>query len=277
MMSSQGVVGLRDWQLGGNNPFFLIAGPCVIESQQHCLDLAGRLKEITDSLDIPFIFKASFDKANRTSMHSYRGPGLEKGLEILRVVRQSLDVPVLSDVHRSDQVEAAAEVLDVLQIPAFLSRQTDLVVSAAASRRVVNLKKGPFLAPWDVEHVVDKARSAGAQRVMVTERGVSFGYNTLVVDFRSLPIMRAMGIPVVFDASHSLQLPGGLGGRSGGQPEHIPCLARAAVAVGVDGLFVEVHDRPEEALSDGPIALPLQQVQETLQTLKEIDRLVKGC
>ena len=209
MMSSQGVVGLRDWQLGGNNPFFLIAGPCVIESQQHCLDLAARLKEITDSLDIPFIFKASFDKANRTSMHFYRGPGLEKGLEILRVVRQSLDVPVLSDVHRSDQVEAAAEVLDVLQIPAFLSRQTDLVVSADASRRVVNLKKGPFLAPWDVEHVVDKARSAGAQRVMVTERGVSFGYNTLVVDFRSLPIMRAMGIPVVFDASHSLQLPRG--------------------------------------------------------------------
>ena len=268
-------IALRDWKLGGTHPFFLISGPCVIESEQHCLQMAGRLKEITSSLGIPWIFKASYDKANRTSIKSYRGPGREEGLKILQSVKQQLDVPVLSDVHEVEQVEEAAEVLDVLQIPAMLSRQTDLILAAARTDRIVNIKKGQFLSPWDVEHVLEKARSAGGSDLIITERGASFGYNNLVSDFKALPIMRAFGVPVVFDATHSVQLPGGAGGWSGGQAEFIPHLARAAVAVGTDGIFMEVHDRPDEALSDGANAMPIDRLEEVLKQLKGIDQLVK--
>ncbi|MDA2938240.1 3-deoxy-8-phosphooctulonate synthase [Acidobacteria bacterium AH-259-A15] len=272
----QSVISLHSWQLGGSNPFFLIAGPCVIESEQHCLEMAGRLKEITSGLEIPLIFKASYDKANRTSIHSYRGPGLERGLKILQRVRQELDVPVLSDVHQVEQVEAAAQVLDVVQVPAFLSRQTDLILAAASTGKIVNIKKGQFLAPWDIQHALEKVQSAGASQILVTERGACFGYNNLVVDFKSLPIMRAFGVPVVFDATHSVQLPSGAGGCSGGQAEFIPHLARAAVGVGTDGIFIEVHDRPEKALSDGANALQIDRVESILSNLQKIDRLVKG-
>ncbi len=268
------VIALGQWKLGGNNPVFLISGPCVIESESHCMEIAGRLKEITARLEIPFIFKASYDKANRTSIHSHRGPGLEKGLEILQKVGQELQIPVTSDVHEVNQVKAAAQVLDMLQIPAFLSRQTDLIQAAAATGKIVNIKKGQFLAPWDVQHVVEKAQSAGS-KIILTERGVSFGYNNLVTDFKSLPVMRALGVPVVFDATHSVQLPGGAGGWSGGQAEFIPHLARAAVAVGTDGVFIEVHDRPEKALSDGANALQIDEVEKVLSQLQEIDQLVK--
>ncbi len=274
-MTPTPVISLGDWKLGGNNPLFLIAGPCVIESEAHCLDMAGRLKEITSGLKIPFIFKASYDKANRTSIHSYRGPGLEKGLEILQRVSQDLQIPVLSDVHDVAQVEPAAQVLDVLQIPAFLCRQTDLILAAASTGKIVNIKKGQFLAPGDVQHVLEKARSVEGSRVVLTERGVSFGYNNLVTDFKALPIIRALGVPVVFDATHSVQLPGGAGGWSGGQAEFIPHLARAAVAVGTDGLFLEVHDRPDKALSDGANALLIDEVKGVLGQLQQIDRLVK--
>ena len=274
-MTEPGIVRLRQWRLGASNPFFLIAGPCVIESAQHCLKMAAALKEITSRLSIPFIFKASYDKANRTSVHSYRGPGLEKGLKILQSVRGDLGVAVLSDVHDVDQVAAAARVLDVLQIPAFLSRQTDLILAAASSGKIVNIKKGPFLAPWDVKNIVEKTRAAGAVQLLITERGVCFGYNNLVVDFKCLPQMRTFGVPVVFDATHSVQLPGGSGDRSAGQAEYVPDLARAGAAVGIDGLFLEVHDHPEKALSDGPNVLPLDQVERTLREVQEIDRLVK--
>ena len=282
-MTPTSVIALGQWKLGGNNPFFLISGPCVIESESHCMEMAGRLKEITAHLKIPFIFKASYDKANRTSVHSHRGPGLEKGLEILQKVGQELHfrapgfvlIPVTSDVHEVNQVEPAGQVLDMLQIPAFLSRQTDLIQAAAATGKIVNIKKGQFLAPWDVQHVVEKAQLAGPAGVILTERGVSFGYNNLVTDFKALPVMRALGVPVVFDATHSVQLPGGAGGWSGGQAEFIPHLARAAVAVGTDGLFIEVHDRPEKALSDGANALQIDEVENVLSQLQEIDQLVK--
>ena len=263
-------------QEGGGNPFFLVSGPCVIESEQHCLEMAARLKEITSELRIPFIFKASYDKANRTSPGSYRGPGLRKGLKILERVRRELTVPILSDIHAVEEVAPAAEVLDVLQIPAFLCRQTDLVMAAASSGKVINIKKGQFLAPWDVRHLLEKAREAGAQEVWVTERGFSFGYNNLVVDFKSLPIIRDLGAPVIFDATHSLQLPGASGSKSGGQPEFIPHLARAAVAVGTDGLFMETHDRPEEALSDSASTLRLDRLSGLLKDLLKIDRVLKG-
>ncbi len=239
------------------------------------MDMAGQLKEITSGLKIPFIFKASYDKANRTSIHSYRGPGLEKGLGILQRVSQDLKIPVLSDVHEVAHVEPAAQVLDVLQIPAFLSRQTDLILAAASTGKIVNIKKGQFLAPWDVQHVLEKARSVEGSRIVLTERGVSFGYNNLVTDFKALPIIRALGVPVVFDATHSVQLPGGAGGWSGGQAEFIPHLARAAVAVGTDGVFLEVHDRPDKALSDGANALLIDEVENVLSQLQQIDRLVK--
>lgn len=275
-MTTPAEIALRGWKLGGNNPFFLISGPCVIESEQHCMEMAERLKEITSALKIPLIFKASYDKANRTSIHSYRGPGGEEGLKILQRVGQELDIAVLSDVHEVEQVSAAAEVLDVLQIPAFLSRQTDLILAAASSGKIVNIKKGQFLAPWDVEHVLEKVSSAGGSRVIITERGASFGYNNLVVDFKSLPIIRAYGVPVVFDATHSVQLPGGAGGWSGGQAEFIPHLARAAVAVGTDGIFMEVHDCPEKALSDGANAMQVDALEEILKELQKIDQLVKG-
>ncbi|MEE8183705.1 MAG: 3-deoxy-8-phosphooctulonate synthase [Acidobacteriota bacterium] len=246
--------------IGPDLPPVLIAGPCVIESQDHCLKMARSIRAEAESRGIPYIFKASYDKANRTSVRSFRGPGLQEGLRILQTVKTEIGVPVLSDVHEVSQVEPAAEVLDVLQIPAFLCRQTDLIAAVAGTGRVVNIKKGQFLAPQDLRHVVEKARSSGAERVLVTERGTSFGYHNLVVDFRSLPILRGFGFPVIFDASHSVQLPAGQGEASGGHPEYIPVLARAAVAVGVDGIFIEVHDRPGEALSDGPNALPLDRL-----------------
>jgi 2-dehydro-3-deoxyphosphooctonate aldolase (KDO 8-P synthase) len=259
----------------GAGAFFLIAGPCVIESEQHCLDLAGRLKEITERLSLPLVFKGSFDKANRTSVRSYRGPGLEKGLAILQQVRSAFSLPVLSDVHEVWQVMPASEVLDVIQIPAFLCRQTDLILAAASSGRVINVKKGQFMAPWDVKNILEKVSSVGNTRVLVTERGVSFGYNNLVVDFKSLPIIRRFGCPVVFDATHSVQLPGGAGTASSGQSEFIPYLARAAAAVGMDGLFLEVHDDPAHALSDGPNSMALDRLEPLLKTLQAIDRLSK--
>jgi 2-dehydro-3-deoxyphosphooctonate aldolase (KDO 8-P synthase) len=268
-------VRIGDRLVGGHAPFFLIAGPCVIESEQHCLDLAGFLKDLTARLELFFVFKASFDKANRSSVHSYRGPGLEKGLQILDQVRKKFGVPVLSDVHEVWQVAPAADVLDVIQIPAFLCRQTDLILAAASSGRVVNVKKGQFLAPWDVRNIIEKTREIDSSGLLITERGSSFGYNNLVVDFKGLPIIRELGCPVVFDATHSVQLPGGAGTASGGQSELIPYLARAAVAVGIDGLFLEVHDRPEQALSDGPNSLPLERLEPMLRTLQAIDRLVK--
>jgi len=267
---------IGDRLVGGRSPFFLIAGPCVIESEQHCLDLAGFLKDLAARLDLFLVFKASFDKANRSSIHSYRGPGLEKGLQILEKVRKTCNLPVLSDVHEVWQVATAADVLDVIQIPAFLCRQTDLILAAASSGRVVNVKKGQFLAPWDVRNIIDKTRGIDGSRLLITERGSSFGYNNLVVDFKGLPLMRELGCPVVFDATHSVQLPGGAGTASGGQSNLIPCLARAAVAVGIDGLFLEVHDRPEQALSDGPNSLALGQLEPLMRMLQEIDKLIKG-
>ena len=254
---------------------FLISGPCVIESEAHCLETAGQLKEIGLEFDIPLIFKASFDKANRTSLSSFRGPGLDEGLEILQRVREEIGLPVTSDVHETAQVSKAARVLDLIQIPAFLSRQTDLIACAAATGRAVNIKKGQFLAPWDARHAIEKARAAGAREVLITERGASFGYNNLVVDFKSVPILRSLGAVVVFDGTHSVQLPGGAGSSSGGQAEFIPALVRAALAVGVHGLFLEVHQNPEQALSDGTNALRLDGLKAVLEMGLEIDRLVR--
>jgi len=256
-------------KLGGSARPFFIAGPCVIESEAHCLRMADRLAEIAGRTGITLVFKASFDKANRTSKDSFRGPGLQEGLRILEKARAQSGLPVLSDVHETSQVRAAAEVLDVLQIPAFLSRQTDLIVAAAESGRAVNIKKGQFLSPHDMRPALDKALGTGNRNILLTERGTSFGYNNLVVDFRSLVIMRRFGQPVVFDVTHSVQMPGGQGDRSGGDAAFIPYLARAGAAVGVDGFFLEVHDHPEKALSDGPNALPLRRfprlVEEVLQ------------
>jgi 2-dehydro-3-deoxyphosphooctonate aldolase (KDO 8-P synthase) len=246
---------------------FLIAGPCVIESREHSFFMAAELKRIAAEAGISFVFKASFDKANRTSIKSFRGPGLHEGLQILTDIRREIGVPVLSDIHTVEQGEVAGEVLDILQIPAFLSRQTDLIVAAARTGKIVNVKKGQFLAPWEMQNVVEKMRETGNQRCILTERGSSFGYNNLVVDFRSFPIMQSFGVPVVFDVTHSLQLPGGQGTRSGGQPEFIPHVARAGVAAGVDGLFMEVHDNPAKALSDGPNALKLSLLSNLLHQL----------
>ena len=271
---------LCGFDVGLEHPFFLIAGPCVIESRQMAFDTAGQLKEITSSLGIPFIYKSSFDKANRSSGTSYRGPGMDEGLQILADVRAELQVPVLTDVHDKDQVKAVAAVVDVLQTPAFLCRQTDFIEACAASGKPVNIKKGQFLAPHDMLQVVNKARHAArqagvAEDIMVCERGVSFGYNNLVSDMRSLAIMRETACPVVFDATHSVQLPGGQGTSSGGQREFVPVLARAAVAAGIAGLFMETHPDPSNALSDGPNAVPLGQMKSLLTTLVEIDRVVK--
>ena len=262
-------------QVGGQQPFFLIAGPCVIESPTLVQEIAGRLREITSRLHIPFIFKASYDKANRSSRGSFRGPGIEAGLKVLEEVRRALKVPVLTDVHEDTPLAEVAAVVDVLQTPAFLCRQTNFILNTAAQGKPVNIKKGQFLSPWEMQNVVDKARSTGNQAIMVCERGFSFGYNNLVSDMRSLSIMRATGCPVVFDATHSVQLPGGQGSASGGQREFIPVLARAAVAAGVAGLFMETHPRPEEALSDGPNAWPLARMEPLLATLAELDRAVK--
>ena len=267
---------LCGFEVGLEHPFFLIAGPCVVESRQLALDTAGQLKEIAGSLGIPFIYKSSFDKANRSSGKSFRGPGIDAGLKILAEVKAQIGVPVLTDIHEIDEIAAVAAVVDVLQTPAFLCRQTDFIHAAAAAGKPVNIKKGQFLAPGDMKNVVDKAREASGQdNIMVCERGVSFGYNNLVSDMRSLAIMRETGCPVVFDATHSVQLPGGQGTKSGGQREFVPVLARAAVAVGIAGIFMETHPDPENALSDGPNAWPLPKIRQLLQTLQAIDRLVK--
>ena len=267
---------LCGFDVGLDRPFFLIAGPCVVESEQLQMDVAGQLQEITASLGIPFIFKSSYDKANRSSGRSFRGPGMEKGLEILAKVRATLGVPVLTDVHTEQEVPEVAKHVDVLQTPAFLCRQTDFIHAVARAGKPVNIKKGQFLAPHDMKNVVDKAREAsGADNIMVCERGASFGYNNLVSDMRSLAIMRETGCPVVMDATHSVQLPGGQGTSSGGQREFVPVLARAAVATGVSGVFMETHPDPAKALSDGPNAWPLPRMRELLETLREIDTLVK--
>lgn len=263
-------------KIGGNNPFVLIAGPCVIESLSTTIEIAEKLKEITDKLGIPFIFKASYDKANRTSVKSYRGPGLKKGLEILNKVKKKFNVPILTDVHCKEDVKKIAKVADIIQIPAFLSRQTDLLIEAAKTKKIVNIKKGQFLAPWDIKRVIEKVTSVGNEKIILTERGFSFGYNNLVVDFRSIPIMRETGFPVVFDATHSVQLPGGKGSSSGGERHMVSCLARAAVAVGIDGIFLEVHPNPEKALCDGSNSIKLNDLPEFLQQIKELDDVVKG-
>ena len=267
---------LAGHEVGNDQPLFLISGPCVIESKSLVEEIAGRLCEITARLNVPYVFKASFDKANRSSVKSFRGPGLAEGLKILEHVRNTFGVPVLTDVHEDTPINEVAAVVDVLQTPAFLCRQTNFIVAVAASGKAVNIKKGQFLSPWEMQNVVDKARSTGNANIMVCERGFTFGYNNLVSDMRALPVLRATGCPVVFDATHSVQLPGGQGSSSGGQREFVPVLARAAVAAGVAGVFMETHPDPSVALSDGPNAWPLHRVESLLTTLCEIDRIVKS-
>jgi 2-dehydro-3-deoxyphosphooctonate aldolase (KDO 8-P synthase) len=262
-------------RLGSGKPLFLIAGPCVIESEAHARKMAESIAKIAADADVPYIFKASYDKANRSSVKSFRGPGLKEGLRILGKIKSDVNLPILTDIHDAGQAEPASEVCDILQIPAFLSRQTDLLVAAARTGRVVNVKKGQFLSPWDMTNVVDKIAAAGNDRIVVTERGASFGYQNLVVDIRSFPILQKLGYPVVFDVTHSVQLPGGQGHASGGQPEFIEPLARAGVAAGVDGIFLETHDNPAAALSDGANALPLLQLPALLCRLKELATLVR--
>jgi 2-dehydro-3-deoxyphosphooctonate aldolase (KDO 8-P synthase) len=267
---------LCGFEAGVDRPLFIIAGPCVIESRELALETAGALKSIADDVGMPFIYKSSFDKANRSSHSSYRGPGIEEGLQILEQVRREIGVPVLTDVHEDTPLEEVAAVVDVLQTPAFLCRQTNFIQNVARCGKPVNIKKGQFLSPWEMANVVEKARAAGNQQIMVCERGVSFGYNTLVSDMRSLAVMRETGCPVVFDATHSVQQPGGRGTASGGQREFVPVLARAAVAAGVAGVFMETHPDPEHALSDGPNAWPLDRLASLLETLKIIDTAVKA-
>src|SRR5919198_2042563 len=263
-------------EIGAGRPLAIIAGPCVLESRESALRHAAALKHAADRVAVPYIFKSSYDKANRSSGDSFRGPGLERGLEILAEVKAKIGVPVLTDIHEKEQIGPAKEIIDILQIPAFLCRQTDFVVAVGQSGRVVNVKKGQFLAPWDIRNVVEKVLSTGNDQLLLTERGVSFGYNNLVSDMRSLVIMRELGYPVVFDATHSLQLPGGLGKASGGERKYIAPLARAGVAVGVDALFMEVHEDPEHALSDGPNSLPLNEFENLLRAIKQLDGIVKG-
>lgn len=267
---------LCHFEAGLDKPLFLIAGPCVIESQALVMDVAAELKEITDALNIPFIFKASFDKANRSSLHSFRGMGIERGLQILQHVKDTLHIPVLTDVHEDTPLAEVASVVDVLQTPAFLCRQTNFILNVVAQNKPVNIKKGQFLSPWEMKYVAEKAQSTGNQQIMVCERGASFGYNNLVSDMRSLAIMRDTGCPVVFDATHSVQLPGAQNGQSGGQREFVPVLARAAVAAGISGIFMETHPNPEKALSDGPNAWPLHQMKDLLTCLKALDVCVKS-
>ncbi|HXX14174.1 MAG TPA: 3-deoxy-8-phosphooctulonate synthase [Candidatus Eremiobacteraceae bacterium] len=262
-------------RLGGGNPLFLIAGPCVIESESHARMIAGRVAKITGDLGVPYIFKASYDKANRSSIKGFRGPGLTEGLRILGKIKTDLRLPILTDIHDASQAAPAAEVADILQIPAFLARQTDLLLAAAKTGRIINLKKAQFLSPWDMGNVAEKVASTGNHNILLTERGASFGYNNLVVDMRSFPILQKLGYPVVYDVTHSVQIPGGLGHASGGQPEFIETLARAGVATGVDGLFLETHDHPAAALSDGPNALPLEQLPQLLSRIKELSTLVR--
>jgi 2-dehydro-3-deoxyphosphooctonate aldolase (KDO 8-P synthase) len=262
--------------IGGGAPFVLIAGPCVIEEERKTMEIAGFLKKLTDRLQIPLIFKASYDKANRSSVYSYRGPGLNEGLRILKKIRKKLSVPILTDVHRFEEIKPASEVADILQVPAFLCRQTDFVTEVARFARVINIKKGQFLATGDVRNIIEKVRSVKNENIMMTERGTCFGYNNLVADYRSIPAMREMGYPVIFDATHSVQLPGGQGTVSGGQREMVAYLARAAIAVGIDGLFMEVHPDPDAALCDGPNSLDLNNLNDMLPVLMEIDALVKN-
>jgi len=267
---------LCDFEVGLDQPLFLMAGPCVIEGEQIVMDIAGRMKEITGYLGMNYIFKASFDKANRTSTSSYRGPGMEEGLRIMQKVKDELGLPVITDVHEDTPLNEVAAVVDVLQTPAFLCRQTNFIQNVARQGKPVNIKKGQFLAPWDMTNVVAKAKEVGNEQIMVCERGVSFGYNTLISDMRGLAVMRATGCPVVFDATHSVQQPGGLGGVSCGQREHVQVLARAAVAAGISGLFMETHPNPAEALSDGPNSWPLDKMADLLETLQVIDSAVKA-
>jgi len=269
------IVKVRDIRIGGKNPLCLIAGPCVIENEKVTFEIAKKLKEIAEKLEIPFIFKSSYDKANRSSLNSYRGPGLKKGLEILSRIKQKLKIPVLSDVHCQQDIKEASEILDVIQIPALLSRQTDLILKAASTQKPINIKKGQFLSPWAVKNIIEKALSTGNQNILITERGISFGYHNLVADFRALPIMRKFGYPVIFDATHSVQYPAGASLSSSGASEFVPYLARAAAAVGCDGLFLEVHTNPKTALCDGPNMLALKDLLRLLQAVKEIDQLIK--
>jgi len=266
---------LGSLRLGGANPLFLIAGPCVIESEAHARTIAEKVAKMAADAEIPYIFKASYDKANRSSVKSFRGPGPKEGLKILGKIKKELKLPVLTDIHEAAQAEPAAEVCDILQIPAFLARQTDLLIAAGKTGRVVNIKKGQFLAPWDMANVAEKVASTGNKKILLTERGTTFGYQNLVVDVRSFPIMQRTGYPVVFDVTHSIQIPGGLGNASGGQPQFIEPLARAGVAAGVDGIFLETHENPAAALSDGPNALPLGQLQPLLMKLKSLSSVVR--
>jgi 2-dehydro-3-deoxyphosphooctonate aldolase (KDO 8-P synthase) len=269
-------INITSTKLGGGNPLFIVAGPCVIESEEVIFYTAERLKKICERVGLPLLFKSSYDKANRTSLSSFRGPGLEKGLRILSDMRSKFDIPIISDVHSVEEVKPAADVLNALQIPAFLCRQTDLILSASQTGKPVNVKKGQFLAPWDVKNIIEKFTSTGNQNIFITERGTSFGYNNLVVDFRGLSIMRSLGYPVIFDVTHSLQLPGGQGSCSGGQSEFAEPLARAAVAVGVDGLFMEVHPEPDKALCDGPNMIRLDKVEKIFSHIKAIDDVLKS-
>jgi len=269
------IVKIGHTEIGGNRPLVLIAGPCVIESEDQVRKTIEGLKEITGEINIPFIFKSSYDKANRTSIKSYRGLGLDKGLEILEKVKREFDIPLLVDVHQIEEVKLVSKVADILQVPAFLCRQTDLIISIARTGKPINVKKGQFLAPWDMQNVIEKIESTGNKNILLTERGSCFGYNNLVVDMKSLPIMRSFGYPVVFDATHSVQKPGGKGTTTAGEREYVPFLAQAAVATGIDGLFLEVHPQPEKALSDGPNMIRLSRVKELLEKLIKIDKVVK--
>ena len=276
-MASSKEIRIGNVRIGGDNPLVLIAGPCVIESEASALRHAKRLKGIMRSLGIPFIYKSSYDKSNRTSIGSFRGPGMREGLKILSRIKEELDIPILSDIHCREQLPDAGRVLDIIQIPAFLSRQTDLILAAAKTGRVVNIKKGQFLAPWDVKHIVRKIESSGNRKILLTERGVSFGYNNLVSDFRSVLIMKEFGYPVIYDATHSVQMPGGKGDRSGGERKFIPNLSMAAVTCGIDGLFVEVHENPDKALSDGANMIKLNELVGMLKDIKEIERAARRC
>jgi 2-dehydro-3-deoxyphosphooctonate aldolase (KDO 8-P synthase) len=274
-MSLTREIHLGSLRLGGANPLFLIAGPCVIESEMHARMMADRVARIAGDAGVPYIFKASYDKANRSSIKAFRGPGLSEGLRILAKIKSDLKLPILTDIHDASQAAPAAEVVDVLQIPAFLARQTDLLLAAAKTGRIINIKKAQFLSPWDMGNVAEKVASSGNHNIILTERGATFGYNNLVVDMRTFPILQKFGYPVVYDVTHSVQIPGGLGHASGGQPEFIETLARAGVAAGVDGLFLETHDDPANALSDGPNALPLAQLPQLLSRIKELSTLVR--
>lgn len=270
------IVSIGKIKIGGENPLVLIAGPCAIENESSALRHAEKIKAIADRLEIPYIYKSSYDKANRTSLDSYRGPGLKKGIRILKRVKEEIGVPILSDVHCREELDVAAKVLDIVQIPAFLSRQTDFIIAVAKTKKVVNIKKGQFLAPWDLKFVIEKVESVGNRSIIITERGTNFGYNNLVSDMRALPILSEFGYPVIFDATHSTQLPGGLGKASGGERRFVPVLARAAVATGCDGLFLEVHEEPDRALCDGPNMIALKDLEELLIIAKEIHSIVRA-